>query len=133
MLLFEHQARQDRDMLLRLMDEALTLWRGVLRGRATNALPAVLPVVVYQGLAAWNAPTLLAQRFDAPTLANAALAPLLPAFAYGLLDLQRLDLAALPTLDSLRLGLQLLRAAPRRDPWPTFLTEAAAVRGVLSY
>jgi len=130
-LIFEHQARQDRDMLLRLLDEVVTLWRGAGRRAASGQLTAVYPVVVYQGLAPWLDATSLDARLDPLILGQATLRPSLMAFSYGLVDVQRLDLSEIRDPPALRLGLHLMSAAPSRDPWGALLSEAASLRSLM--
>lgn len=130
--LIEHQTRPDRDMGLRLLDEAVTLCRRP-RRRATprtRPLPLVVSVVVYQGREPWSDPVDLGQRFGLAGPRQAALAPFLPGLRYGLIDLHRRSDNELSGLPALRLGLLLLKHAATRDPWPVLLDAGQDVRAV---
>ena len=59
LLLLEFQSREDRYMALRILNYTGLLYQELVRNEAPEAqpmLPAVLPVVLYNGTAAWGAP-----------------------------------------------------------------------------
>jgi predicted transposase YdaD len=64
-LLFEHQSTIDRWMPLRVLEMAVAFLKGW-RKEHPEALrmPAVLPVVLYQGATPWTAPRSLAELYD---------------------------------------------------------------------
>ncbi len=80
--------------------------------RAANALPPVLPVVLYNGRRRWTAPVEMA---DLVAAGGAALAPYQPSQRYYLLDAARTSDADLPpdNLVSALVGLEKARDAAR--------------------
>lgn len=133
LILIEHQARAQRDMALRLLEEAVLLTRRELGAsrRARAGVPKVLALVVAQGARPWREPAALseAHAFRAPALER--LRPWLPELRYALLDLCVLDPGRLPDHPRLRLGLRLLGCAHERNPWPLLLEEAASLRALV--
>ena len=69
-------------------------------------LPAIFPLVIYHGEAAWRIPLDFASGID---LADAALRPYLLDFRYSLADLGRIDDARLSREKRLRIGLLILK------------------------
>ncbi|QOR71149.1 Rpn family recombination-promoting nuclease/putative transposase [Ruania alkalisoli] len=113
-VLVEHQASSDRWMALRVLEYVTRICD---RYRAQHSrertLPAVLPVVVYQGRRRWNAPTRLEALYDVD--AKQALGEFLPRHQFVLQDLTGVEVEALlaaPLTPAARLALAMLRFAP---------------------
>ena len=111
-VLLEHQSSPDPLMPLRMLGYVVRLWEELARRKAkTTRLPAVLPLVVYHGDTAWNAPTRLVDIIDLDDVTKIELAPHLPELAFVLDDLtargeqqirgRRLPVAAMLTALSL--------------------------------
>jgi len=83
-LLLEFQSTQDGEMPLRLLEYIILLYRTLIKsGQAkAQALPPVMPVVLYNGDTRWRHPTALEQMIQAP----AFLKPWQPQFQFMLLD-----------------------------------------------
>ena len=103
LLLLEFQAQDDRWMALRILTYSGLLYQELIRSRAPEVagerLPAVLPVVLYNGTEAWTA----APEMGALIVpVGRWLAPYQPAQRYCLLDLQRMAAEDLPYRNLLR-------------------------------
>ena len=83
-------------MTLRSMGYMARIWAAwrAEHGDAAS-LPAIVPVVLYHGDRAWDAPVDLADLVDVPPELEASLAPLLPSVRIRLLDLSALSDGAL--------------------------------------
>ncbi len=94
LVLLEFQSTVDHSMALRMADYAVSIWRGLggKRARASDKLPFVLPVVVYNGRRAWNAPTDLGEMIGPAPSAPVAYPP---RFQYLLVQVRSLDSASL--------------------------------------
>ena len=103
LLLLEFQAQDDRWMALRILTYTGLLLQELIRGRAPEVagerLPAVLPVVLYNGTAPWIAAPEMRALI---TPVERWLAPYQPAQRYCLLDLRRLPADDLPYRNLLR-------------------------------
>lgn len=94
-ILLECQSRVDRCMALRMQTYAGLLCQDLDKRHRPSSefrLPALLPVVFYNGAAPWNASLDLAQLLVEPP---AEVADLQPSQRYALIDQQRLDRSAL--------------------------------------
>jgi hypothetical protein len=95
-LLFEFQSQPDAWMAARMLVYAGLLYQDLLKTPAAlpqGRLPAILPLVLYNGMPGWGAATALA-GLQAPM--PASLAPWQPAISYLLIDEQRYSEAELP-------------------------------------
>jgi hypothetical protein len=95
-LLFEFQSQPDAWMAARMLVYAGLLYQDLLKTPAAlpeGRLPAVLPLVLYNGMPGWSAATTLG-ALQAPM--PASLAPWQPAISYLLIDEQRYSEAELP-------------------------------------
>ncbi|QOR71611.1 Rpn family recombination-promoting nuclease/putative transposase [Ruania alkalisoli] len=128
LVLIEHQSSPDPLMPLRILEYVTRIWRRHLgarrRGRSGQPhdgdgpvrLPAVVPVVVYQGQRRWNAPDSLEGLYD-PAAAE-VLGSLLPRHEFVLHDLTGVEVAELlaaPLTPAARLVLAMLMFAPREQ------------------
>lgn len=138
-LLLEHQSSVDRWMALRMLRyvvRQLERWRR--DHPESEALPVVLPVVMYHGdEGAWTAPRRVEDLFWVPAEAQEAARwrALLPRFEYLLDDLtseREESLKARPGPPMARLGLLVLRfgrteeLASKLESWKTLLAEVNA-------
>ena len=116
LLLLEFQAAHDRWMALRILTYSGLLLQELLRSRspevAGERLPALLPVVLYNGTEPWTAAAEL-RALIAPV--GRWLAPYQPAQRYCLLDLQRVAADDLPYRNLLRAVARLEQSRSLRD------------------
>jgi predicted transposase/invertase (TIGR01784 family) len=85
-LLLEFQSTVDRFMAVRLLGYLALLWQDLIAQQQLNEeqlLPAVLPIVLYNGDQTWNAPLHLRELIQPH---HPLLAPLQPSFSYHFLD-----------------------------------------------
>jgi predicted transposase YdaD len=95
-VLFEHQSSVDRLMALRLLIYMSRAWDRWLRDHpGAERVPAILPLVLYQGPSAWSAATEFAALIDLPPGLFASVSEFLPSFRFLLDDLSQQDDAAL--------------------------------------
>lgn len=102
LLLLEFQSRDDRYMALRILNYTGLLYQELVRNEAPEAqprLPAVLPVVLYNGTAPWDAP-LEVRDLIAPV--GKWLTPYQPSQRYFVVDEQRVDEDAIPSGNLMR-------------------------------
>lgn len=102
LLLLEFQSRDDRYMALRILNYTGLLYQELVRNEAPEAqprLPAVLPVVLYNGTAQWRAPL---EVRDLITPVGEWLAPYQPSQRYYVVDEQRVDEEAVPSGNLMR-------------------------------
>ena len=103
LVLLEFQAQHDHWMALRILTYSGLLYQELVRNQAPEVsgerLPAVLPVVLYNGTEAWTA---AADMRALITPVGRWLAPYQPAQRYYLLDLQRVPADDLPYRNLLR-------------------------------
>jgi len=103
LLLLEFQAQDDRWMALRILTYTGLLLQELIRSRAPEVagerLPAVLPVVLYNGTEPWTAAPDMGYLM---TPVGPWLAPYQPAQRYCLLDLRRMQADDLPYRNLLR-------------------------------
>jgi len=116
LLLLEFQAQDDRWMALRVLTYSALLYQELIRSRppqvAGERLPAVLPVVLYNGTEAWTAAAELRALI---TPVGPWLAPYQPAQRYCLLDLRRVPADDLPCRNLLRAVARLEQSRSPQD------------------
>jgi predicted transposase YdaD len=117
-LLLEHQSEVDRWMPLRLLEQAVRIWRAALRDEpATTRLPPIVCVVVHHGESGWTGPRTLHELIDGLPKTE-GLGELVPNFQFVLDDLAgQTDeaLAARPLAPFPKLVLWALRDARARQ------------------
>ena len=102
LLLLEFQSRDDFYMALRILIYTGMLYQELVRNaapEAREALPAVLPIVLYNGTPRWQAPQEIGELI-APV--EEELAPYQPAQRYLVIDEQHVDAAAVPSGNLMR-------------------------------
>jgi hypothetical protein len=88
-LLFEHQSTIDRWMPLRMLEMVVEFLKGWRKEHSEALrLPAILPIVLYQGATPWTAPRTLAELYDLSDQALRDLSELLLSFRFVLDDLR---------------------------------------------
>ena len=116
LVLLEFQARDDRWMALRILTYSGLLYQELVRSRAPavagERLPALLPVVLYNGTEPWTAAPEM-RRLVTPV--GPWLAPYQPAQRYYLLDLQRVAAEDLPYRNLLRAVARLEQSRSPQD------------------
>ena len=116
LVLLEFQAQDDRWMALRILTYSGLLYQELVRNRAPEVagerLPAVLPVVLYNGTEPWTA---AADMRALITPVGPWLAPYQPAQRYWLLDLQRVAADDLPYRNLLRAVARLEQSRSPKD------------------
>jgi len=91
-LLFEHQSTPDARMAYRILRYMVRIWeRWSAQHAGAEALPAIVPVVLYHGAALWSAPRSFDALMDLPDQVRPSVEAHLVRFTY-LLD----DLSAVP-------------------------------------
>jgi hypothetical protein len=89
-VLFEHQSTSDHRMAFRLLRYLVRIWERWLSDHPrADALPMIVPVVLYHGAAPWSAPMTLDALLDIPAAVRRAVAPHLPWFTSLLDDLSK--------------------------------------------
>ncbi len=89
-LLFEHQSTVDPLMAFRLLRYVVRIWDRWLQDHdEARMLPAVIPLVLYNGAEVWSAPIEMLELIDLDSEARAAIADCLPRFRFLLDDLAR--------------------------------------------
>ena len=111
--LFEHQSTVERLMPLRIARYCLSILDEWVKEHASEDLPAVIPVVFYQGGRPWNAPTDLVSLCRLGE-EQAALERHLLSVEFILCDLQKLNLEGMRAGLLLRLTLSLMKAVVER-------------------
>ena len=116
LLLLEFQAQDDRWMALRILTYSGLLYQELLRSRAPEVagerLPAVLPVVLYNGTEPWTA---AAEMRALITPVGRWLAPYQPEQRYCLVDLRHLAADDLPYRNLLRAVARLEQSRTPQD------------------
>jgi predicted transposase YdaD len=88
-LLFEHQRTVDRWMPLRMLEMVVEFLKGWRKEHPEAlSLPAILPIVLYQGATPWTAPRTLAELYDLSDQALRDLGELLLSLRFVLDDLR---------------------------------------------
>jgi len=87
-LLFEHQSTPDRRMTFRLLRYLVRIWeRWCTDHPDKDAIPVIVPIVLYHGTKPWSAALSFDAIFDVPDSVRPAIEPYLVRFAYLLDDL----------------------------------------------
>jgi predicted transposase/invertase (TIGR01784 family) len=94
-LLFEHQSSVDPRMPLRLLRYMMRIWDRYEQGHVGEALPVIVPVVLFHGPTGWNAPTRFRDLFVLGESLRHAMAAFIPDFQFALDDLSLVDDEAL--------------------------------------
>ncbi len=112
--LLEHQSTPEPMMPLRFMNAMASIWEDVLRAEPERRrVPAIIPVLVHNGVAPWRSPVRLSALYDLPAAVLDMLRPNLPEFEYVLDDLRVQDEEVVEARISdpiLRIALLCLRA-----------------------
>jgi len=113
-LLFEHQSAPEPSMPLRMLGYVTEI---LLQHHKTHGLPLppLLPFVFHQGPESWNVATAFEDLFELPEDLAAGLLPFLPKFHHALLDLNRFDPETGEDDTRLRVVLQLMKLARRKE------------------
>ena len=120
LVLLEFQSTVDRTMAVRMLAYTALLHQDLMRVAPSEALPPVLPIVLYHGRERWSAPEEVA-GLTAPH--GGHLAPYQPAQRYCLLDLGRYT-DPLPPVGRNRVA-ELVRIARSRGPKESAVAFAA--------
>jgi hypothetical protein len=108
--LIEHQSTPDRWMPLRTLSYQVRIWEEFRRKHPlARQLPAIIPVVLYQGEAAWTDPMDLAQLVAVPGESRDAFEQWIPKASFIFLPLQQTDLDKVVADLSVRLILRFMR------------------------
>ena len=138
LVLLEFQSRDDRYMALRILSHTSLLYQELVRNQASEAsrwLPAVVPVVLYNGTAPWRAPQEVAELI---LPVGERLAPYQPSQRYVVVDEQHVADDAVPAGNLMRavIGLEqsrtpadLTRITKELGEWLSG-AEDAGLRGV---
>jgi hypothetical protein len=119
-ILLEFQSRPDRFMAVRALQYQCSIWLSLLaRNPDLRVLPAVLPLVLYTGDSAWDAPLQLAELIES---APAGFEAYLPRFTYRLVDQGSYEPSTLLGLRNLVSALFLLEHTHRQELEPHFAT-----------
>lgn len=114
-VLYEHQSTVDPVMPVRVLGYLARAWAYWLEAHpGADAVPAIVPIVLYHGERPWTAPTSLAEVLDLPEEGLRAAGELLPSLRFALDDLSRVpdeDLRAREASVFGRLSLLLLKHA----------------------
>ena len=113
-LLFEHQTTVDPAMPLRLLGYVLEILQAH-HQRDGLPLPPVLPFVLHQGPEHWTVSPEFSDMFSLSAELAAQLLPYVPKFQHALLDLTQTDPDRDEAHDELRLVMQLMRLARRKQ------------------
>ncbi len=110
-VLLEFQSSIDYSMPIRLLFYMIEIWRDVLKDIKAEAikkkefkLPAILPIVTYNGMDKWHVPRRFKDKIDTPELFGTNLLD----FEYLLLDVNRYDKAELIEKQSIASAIFLL-------------------------
>ena len=120
-VLLEHQSTRDDRMPWRMLRYLVRIWESWERDHPEwEALPLILPLVVYHGQRAWGAvPFFL--LIDFPSGTTDAMRRYVPDFEFELFDLSRVHNEELEGPALAQMALRLLKHYDRRfDLWPDF-------------
>lgn len=126
-LLVEFQSRPDPAMAVRLLTYAGLLLEDLIRrkrGLIEAGLPAVLPIVLYNGKAPWRSPVELGRLFEPVPL---RFRRCLPRLRYLLLDENRLDLGRPELARNLAAALFRIETSGSPDRLPSLIRELLAL------
>ena len=117
-VLVEHQSTVDHAMAFRVMVYIVEIWKDYFsnleekeRGRADFRLPAIFPIVLYNGQPNWTAPTRLKDTISGAEMFG----PQIPDFEYWLVDASHCDW---DRLRQLRNAIAAVFAMEHRPPKP---------------
>jgi predicted transposase YdaD len=114
--LFEHQSTPRRDMPFRLLGYMVRIWEELRKAAPAGApCPPILPVVLYQGGAAWTASNRFLDGLAMPQELRAELTPFQPDFSHLLVDLSRVPTGMLGRQLATQLALAVMKGARSRD------------------
>lgn len=89
-VLFEHQSRAERWMILRLLRYMVRVWEEHLaREPKATSLPVIVPVVLHHSETGWSSPTELEELFDLGEALRSEVLPFVPRFRFVLDDVSR--------------------------------------------
>jgi predicted transposase YdaD len=112
-LLFEHQSTMDRWMPLRVLEMVVEFLKGWRKEHPeARRLPAILPIVLYQGATPWSAPCTLAELYDLSDQALRDLSDFLLSLRFLLDDLRVTpddELIVRPVDDLVRVALVVMK------------------------
>jgi predicted transposase/invertase (TIGR01784 family) len=141
-LLLEHQSSNDLDMLLRMLEYLVRIWK---RYRKVNKgpLPVIIPTLISNAPGGWSAPTTFHELFDLHLGTIPGLAKLVPNFTLLLEDLTLVDddellswmllPAASLILKALRDGRHKEKLLRNLDKWRARVHEILAAPGGREY
>jgi predicted transposase/invertase (TIGR01784 family) len=110
-VLFEHQSTPDPWMPLRLLIYMTRIWeRWRKEHPKAHTLPAIIPMVLYQGAEGWTVAPRFADMLSLSAAQRVALGPYTPDFGYKLFDLGRSAPGDFPGPDELRLIVAIMKA-----------------------
>ena len=113
-LAFEHQTTVDPAMPLRMLAYELEILQRYQRDHGLP-LPPVIGLVLHQGPQEWKVSTSLYDLFDLPEATANALQPYLPQLRHALVDLSTSSPATEEKNDRLKIALQLMKMARRKE------------------
>lgn len=105
--LIEHKRTAGRFVLVQVLGYMAALYAQLAKGHRAGPLPTVVPLVIYNGEAAWSGPVRFSKLLDAP----GGVKRLTVDFEVGLLDVGAEPAAQLSSHPTLRGGLLALKAA----------------------
>ncbi len=86
-VLIEHKSQPERDTAFQLLRYMVRIWERQHANEPDAPLRAIIPQVVYHGMARWGAPTSFGELFDGAEV----LRPYWPEFRFILQDVARLS------------------------------------------
>jgi predicted transposase/invertase (TIGR01784 family) len=90
-VLYEHQSTSDSRMAFRILRYLVRIWERWLADHPrAEALPVIVPVVLYHGAEPWSAPVAFDALFEIPDAVRPAIAPHLVRFTYLVDDLSEI-------------------------------------------
>lgn len=129
-LLFEHQSTVETLMAFRLIKYMTRLWDNILKAQTqAKRLPAILPLVLYQGEAVWSAPL---QLNDLIETSATDFDRYLPQLEYILVDLARQNIDSYIDDAHCQIVLYLMSAAATGKLLPILQEHGALIAAVLS-
>ncbi len=119
-LLFEHQTTVDETMPLRLLAYMVEIWRSHFKQHPKGKLPPILPFVLHQGPDKWTVSTEFVDMIELPESFKDLLTKYQPTFQYSLLDLSQQNPKDEAWEATVKVALQLLKAARKRKQLEPF-------------
>lgn len=125
-LLFEHQSTAETLMAFRFTH----LWDKILKGQSqAKRLPAILPLVLYQGKAIWSAPLQLNDLIEKP---NRDFDRYMPQLEYILVDLAQKNIDSMVDDAHCQVVLHLMSAAATAKLLPILQAHGELIAAILS-